>query len=77
MPGFRCCVPPAIELNPVKASMVSLPEEYRGVVYMLIIKVGIPFGIVNPQKSLDNCGDLEAYLQQVKAGPEADFKRCS
>ena len=66
-----------VELNPVKANMVSLPEEYRWSSVHAHLKGEDPFGIVNPQKLLDICGDWEVYLQQAKAEPDADFMGCS
>ncbi len=66
-----------VELNPVKANMVSLPEEYRWSSIHAHLKGEDPFGIVNPRKLLDICGDWEVYLQQTKADSDADFIRCS
>ena len=66
-----------VELNPVKANMVSLPEEYRWSSIHAHLKGEDPFGIVNPRKLLDICGDWEVYLRQTKGDPDADFMRCS
>ena len=66
-----------VELNPVKANLVSLPEEYRRSSIHAHLKGEDPFGIVNPRKLLDICGDWEVYLQQTKADSDADFIRCS
>ena len=66
-----------VELNPVKANMVSLPAEYRWSSVHAHLKGEDPFGVINPKKLLDICGDWDAYLKQAIEGPDAEFMRHS
>lgn len=66
-----------VELNPVKANMVSKPEDYRWSSVHAHLKGKDPLGIVNAQKLIDLCGDWKEYLQQAVADTEVDFKKHS
>lgn len=66
-----------VELNPVKANMVSKPEDYRWSSVHAHLKGKDPFGIVNAKKLIDICGDWKGYLQQAVVDTEVDFKKHS
>ncbi len=66
-----------VELNPVKAKMVSAPEEYRWSSVHAHLKGKDPFGVVDPQKLIDICGDWKDYLQRAVADTEDDFVKHS
>ena len=66
-----------VELNPVKAKMVSAPEDYRWSSVHAHLEGKDPFGIVDAQKLLDICGDWKDYLQQVVADTEIEFMKHS
>jgi len=66
-----------VELNPVKANLVSKPEDYRWSSVHAHLKGKDPYDIVDAQKLIDICGDWKGYLQQAVADTEVDFKKHS
>ena len=66
-----------VELNPVKAKMVSKPEDYRWSSIHAHLKGKDPHGIVDAQKLLAICGDWKDNLQQSAQELEDEFERHS
>lgn len=62
-----------IELNPVKAGMVSAPDDYRWSSVHAHLTKKDPLGIINPKKMLAKCGGWGAYLDQAKEAKDDEF----
>ena len=62
-----------VELNSVKANMVSSAEDYHWSSVHAHLEARDPFGIVDAQKLIDRCGDWKYYLQQALAERDADI----
>jgi len=66
-----------VELNPVKAKMVTKAEDYRWSSVHAHLKGKDPLGIVDARKLLAICGDWKHYLNQAMKDPEDEFIRHS
>ena len=64
-----------VELNPVKAGMVKLPEDYRWSSVHAHLTGKDPLGIVNPNIMLQICGDWSHYLEQAMTAEDDDLMR--
>ena len=66
-----------VELNPVKANMVTRPEDYRWSSVHAHLKGKDPLGIIDAQKLLNICGNWQDYLDQAMTDPTDEFIRHS
>ncbi|MCP3928022.1 MAG: transposase [Bacteroidetes bacterium] len=66
-----------VELNPVKAKMVSSPEDYRWSSVHAHLKGEDPLGIVNVSQYADIFGDWDEYLKQAMFVEQTCFTKHS
>ena len=64
-----------VELNPVKAKMVTSAWDYRWSSVHSHLNGQDPEGIIEPQKLLDLCGDWHEYLLQSQPTLDATFEQ--
>ena len=64
-----------VELNPVKAKMVSLPWDYRWSSVHAHLNGEDPEGIIEPKKLLDLCGDWHHYLMHSQPVLDSEIEQ--